>query len=143
MSKKIAIIDDDPDIVTFFKSVLEDEGFVFVEANDGEDGIPLVKNEKPDLVLLDLMMPKKGGYLVFDEMNENPELQGIPIIIISGASKATGINHKQLSTVYIHEKIEERKENAPDEQTIATIEYIEKPVEPEVLLSTVKRVLGS
>ena len=143
MRKKIAIIDDDPDIVTFFKSVLEDEGFEFIEANDGEEGIPLIRTEKPDLVLLDLMMPKKGGYLVFDEMNENPELQGIPIIIISGASKATGIDHKQLSTVYIHEKIEERKENAPAEQTVATIEYLEKPVEPEVLINTVKKVLDA
>jgi len=143
MSKKIAIIDDDPDIITFFKSVLEDEGYVFVEASDGEEGIPLIRSEKPDLVPLDLMMPKKGGFLVFNEMNDNPELQGIPIIIISGATQATGIDHKQLANVYTSEKIQDREEEADGAPvTRATIEYLEKPVEPDVLLTAVKKVLG-
>ena len=138
MSKKIALIDDDPDMITFYKSILEDEGYEFVEAHDGEEGVNVIKNERPDLVLLDLMMPKKGGLKVFNEVKEDETTLSIPVIIISGATKETGVDMKHY--VYHRPYLEKKEELTGKKIETKPVEYLEKPVEPQVLLDTVKKV---
>ena len=139
MSKKIALIDDDKDIITFYKSVLEDEGYSFVEAYDGEEGVKVIQDERPDLILLDLMMPKKGGLKVFNEIKEDENTLSIPVIIVSGATETTGVDMKH----YVYQRpYHDRKEEVTGKKVeTKPVEYLEKPVEPEVLLNTVKKVL--
>ena len=61
MAKKILVIDDEPEMVTFLATLLEDNGYEILTATDGDEGLTKIKNEKPDLVSLDLLMPNKTG----------------------------------------------------------------------------------
>lgn len=83
---KIAIIDDDPNIIEIYGKKLEDEDFTIVSATDGEAGIKLVQQEKPDAILLDIMMPGKNGVEVLHELQSNSETTKIPVIILSNVS---------------------------------------------------------
>ena len=86
-SKKVIIIDDEPDIVTFLTVLLEDEGYATISAGNGKEGFEKIKQERPDLVLLDVTMPEKSGVRCYRELRENPDLKSIPVIIVTGVSK--------------------------------------------------------
>lgn len=83
--KKILFIEDEEDLITVIKMRLEAGGFDFVCALDGEEGLKKVYEEKPDLILLDLIMPKMDGIEVCRRLKADPETSGIPIIIITAA----------------------------------------------------------
>ena len=86
MSKqKILVVDDERDVVAFMERTLRTEGFEVVSAFDGISALDLVDAEKPDLVLLDLMMPMISGYEVREQIKANPQTQGIPVICVSSA----------------------------------------------------------
>ncbi|GMU88498.1 MAG: DNA-binding response regulator [Chlorobiota bacterium] len=82
---KILIIEDEKDIIEFMKYNLELENFSVISANDGVDGLKLME-EKPDLVLLDIMMPKMDGYEVCRRIRENKETAGTPVIFLTAKS---------------------------------------------------------
>ena len=81
--KKIALIEDDNVLSKVVAEELSDSGFSVVKAADGEAGINLIRNEKPDLVLLDILMPKKNGYQVLEEIKQSPLTRHIPVIILT------------------------------------------------------------
>lgn len=81
---KILIIDDEPDTVVFLETYLEDQGYHTCSAMDGEQGLAMLKAEAPDLVLMDLRMPRRTGMQLYREIWSQRPLQNIPIIFISG-----------------------------------------------------------
>lgn len=83
MTATILVIDDEPDVRILCKVNLEFEGYRVVEAWDGEMGLEMVKTEKPDLILLDLMMPTLGGWDVMQQLKEDPETASIPIVLLT------------------------------------------------------------
>jgi CheY-like chemotaxis protein len=85
-SDKIAIIDDDENIIEIFGTKLRSEGFQIVTASNGDSGLKMVAQEKPNLILLDIMMPGKNGTEVLDDLQKNPETSRIPVIILSNVS---------------------------------------------------------
>ncbi len=94
MSKKILVIDDDVDNINFLKMVLEDNGYEVITAENGEEGLIKAKETKPNLILLDLMMPKKSGTGFLNEIKMDSSMKDIPIVVQSGASKQTRIDMK-------------------------------------------------
>jgi len=140
MTKKVLIIDDDPDARMYYSTILEDLDLHFVEAEDGEEGMIKVKEERPDLVLLDLMMPKKGGLRVFNEIKEDPILQNIPVIMVSGATSVTGVDMKK----YVYERPHHEKKVEVTGKRIQTtpVKYLEKPINPEDLVNLTKEILN-
>jgi len=82
-SKKVLVVEDDEHISKVYAIKLEKEGVTVVIARDGEEAIEMVQKEKPDLVLLDLMIPKKDGFEVLEEMKKIPDVANIPVIILS------------------------------------------------------------
>jgi len=86
--KKILIIDDEPDIVVYLTTLLEDQDYTVVSAADGRQGLELIRKEKPDLVCLDIMMPHKTGVALYQAVKTDPELKEIPCIIISAYESA-------------------------------------------------------
>jgi len=82
--KKILIIDDEPDMVTGLQAFLEDNGYEICVAFDGKEGMEVLKRERPDLVTLDLSMPKDTGTRFYRNMTKSKEFKDVPIIIISG-----------------------------------------------------------
>jgi two-component system, cell cycle response regulator DivK len=129
MPKKILIVDDEPDMVTFLSALLEDEGFMTITASDGEEGIEKVKTEKPDLVSLDLLMPNKTGIRMFREMRKDEEIKHTPVVMVTGFGK------DDVPSMDFKEWIQQRAIKPPEA-------YIEKPVNKEMLLAAIKKALG-
>jgi CheY-like chemotaxis protein len=90
---KILVVDDEPDVVSYLTTFLEDEGFAVISARDGPDGIALARAERPDLITLDITMPGMSGIEVLTILRRDPELEHIPIIVITGVASF----QKQLS----------------------------------------------
>ncbi len=86
MAKKIMIIDDDPNIVTYLEDIFQDAGYVTCKASDGADALAVVKQENPDLITLDLEMPKEWGPRFYRELSQEDGFSKIPVIVISGLS---------------------------------------------------------
>ncbi|MCK4245107.1 MAG: response regulator [Candidatus Omnitrophica bacterium] len=88
MSKKILVIDDDPDIREMIKSRLKANGYTVIVASDGSEGLEMAKREHPDLILLNVMMPKLSGVTAAIRLKETKETESIPIILITGISES-------------------------------------------------------
>ena len=122
MSKKILIVDDDVDYTEAVSNLLQSKGYeVFVE-NDGRKGFETAKNNKPDLMLLDVMMPGSDGFDIAREISKEEGTNTIPVIIISGIRKVMGLSYKF----------------SPDEVWLPVKAMLDKPVDPELLLKTVE-----
>ncbi len=138
--KRILIVDDDPDICTFMSEVLQDNAFETLTAGDGAEGLAKAREFRPALIVLDLMMPKKSGVRFLNEIKQDALLMKIPIIVLSGASKITGVDMRH----YLQEQpFKERKEKV--QQTVSDITpdaYLDKPLEPEILVRKVKELIG-
>lgn len=81
--KKILIIEDDEHISKVYEMKFSKEGYETIFATNGEKGLEKISMEKPDLVILDLMLPEKNGFFVLEEIKKNPELVSIPVLVIS------------------------------------------------------------
>ena len=133
MRKKILIVDDDPDVVLYLATVLGDHGYSTIDAPNGRAGLDKMKTERPDLVLLDLMMPLKSGIAMLKDIKDDESLRDTPIIMITGVSGEVGID---LEAFFRKSPDGELQEDSSKLQG-----YIEKPVDPETLLRLVKKVL--
>jgi len=85
--KKVLIVEDEDIIIQLLQKKLIQEGYEVSVAHNGEEGLNALRESKPDIVLLDIVMPKKSGYEVMEEMSKDPELKKIPIIIISNSGQ--------------------------------------------------------
>ena len=86
MNNRILIVDDEPNIVVSLEFLMRREGYEVSVARDGEDGLASIRAELPDLVLLDVMMPKLNGYDVCQQVRSDPALAGIRIVLLTAAS---------------------------------------------------------
>ena len=82
-AKKILVIDDELDILTYFEAIFQDNGYDSVSAMNGVEGFELAKSEKPDLITLDITMPTQSGLKVYRQFKTHNALKNIPIIIIT------------------------------------------------------------
>jgi len=122
---KILLIDDDIDFVAATKIVLESEPFEVIVAYEGDEGLKKAREENPDLILLDIIMPVKDGFTAAEQFKEDPQLSKIPVIMLTGFSS----------------KGQETSIPRSRGFSLEAEDYLEKPVTPEVLLSTVKEYL--
>ena len=141
MSKKVLIVDDEPDIRTFLRSVLEENGFSTVTAKNGVEGLEALRKEKPDLVLLDLMMPKKSGITMFQELRKDSSLSTTPVVIVTGVSEVTGVDFRNF--MYKQPLRDEKKFVETTGLTQYTIPdgYVEKPIDPDELIKVIKKAM--
>jgi CheY-like chemotaxis protein len=141
MPKRILIVDDEPDAISYISSVLEDNGYEYLSAENGEEGLELARKEKPDMILLDLIMPEKSGMLMFQELKKDPELGRIPVIVVSGASEALGVD---LRNFMIKQPLRGRQkvvETTGETEFTEPNAYVEKPVDPNELIKVIKENL--
>jgi two-component system alkaline phosphatase synthesis response regulator PhoP len=127
MPKKVLIIDDDIDLVEAMRITLERAGFTVIDAQDGKKGLDKVKKEKPDLVILDVMMGTQDeGFHIAYFLRQNPDTAELPIIMLTAIGQETGFSFNK-------EK---------DGDFLPVNEFIEKPINPDKLVETVKSNLG-
>jgi DNA-binding response OmpR family regulator len=85
---RIVCIEDEPDMIQLLRTILEAKGFTVIGADGGIAGLETVRREKPDLILLDLMMPDMDGWEVFQQIKDDPDLSTIPIVVITAKAQA-------------------------------------------------------
>lgn len=124
MPKRVLIVEDDPDIVTFLARWFEDQGCRTVEAADGLQAIELAAGLRPDLITLDMSMPVKTGVSAYRDLKEDPLTRSIPVIVITGVGRAFG-------------EIERRRSAVPRPEG-----FIAKPIDLAELTRTVQRILA-
>ncbi len=127
MSQKILVVDDDPDIREVLTAVLETEGYQVVTAGDGIEGLATLKAERPDLMILDLLMPKMDGYAVCKELKDPrwAKYAKIPILVLTSVREDASRRRYELETGL--------------EMDID--DYVEKPIMPPVILERVQKLL--
>jgi len=123
-TKTILVIDDEPDVVTYLVTLLEDNGYQVKTAKNGEEGWSKVQSLHPDLITLDVTMPEKSGVRFFRDVKQHDELKDIPVIIITGVS------------VDFEKFISTRTKVPPPEG------FLSKPIEKEQFLAKVKDLLA-
>lgn len=127
---KILIVDDEPDIVMYLRLLLENSGYEVVSASDGQDGLDLARSEKPDMVCLDIMMPKKTGVALYQEMKMDRELKGLPCIIISAYESAYSFKGQAFRRMV-------RDKTIPE-----PLKFFEKPIDPAAFLGFIDGYFG-
>ncbi len=120
MSKKILVIDDDPTLIKVVKPFLESQDYEVHVAVDGQEGIDEIKKQSPDLIVLDVQMPKMNGYTFVFELKKVPQGSSIPIIVLT--------SKEGMAEIF---KVEGVKE------------YIVKPFKPEILLAAINKHINS
>jgi len=128
MEKKILLVDDEVDFVEITKVALENKGYQVVVAYDGKEALNMVQKEKPDLIILDVMMATKTeGFDVSREIRKQKEFQNTPIIMLTA----------------IRERMDVKWKIQPDKDWLPVTEFMEKPIPPEKLIEKIEEMLKS
>jgi len=122
---RILLIDDDLDFVEATKTVLESKPYEVIVSYDGDDGLRKAKEESPDLIILDVIMPVKDGFSTAEQLKKDAALKNIPVIVLTSYAERGGESSISLSGGL----------------TMETEDYIDKPVSPEELLRRVGKYL--
>lgn len=127
MQGKILVVDDDPDILDALTMILESQGYQVVTARDGIEGLATLKAEKPDLMILDLLMPKMDGFTVCKELQDPrwSKHKDMPILVLTSVREEASRRRYELETGL--------ELNVDD--------YVEKPISPDILLSRVEKLI--
>jgi len=122
---KILVVDDDIDFVESTKTILESKPYEVIVAYEGDEGLRKAREESPDLIILDVIMPVKDGFTAAEQLKKDTQLKKIPVIMLTAFS-----SKRQESSIPVSRGF-----------TLEAEDYIEKPVTPEDLLSAVEKCL--
>ena len=123
---RILVVDDDPDLVESVTKLLEDKNHQVIQAYGGNEGLEKARKEKPDAIILDVMMDDKDGYQVCKELKADPGCKDIPVLLL------TAVVSQIPSTSYTHRMGMETEAD----------DYVDKPVEPNELVRLIERLLA-
>lgn len=127
--KKILVVDDEPDVRNFLTACIEDAGFQVDSAVDGQDALEKIEKELPDLMTLDMVMPRKSGIELIRTLRKNDEWAGLPIIVITAHARNEFASEDIKSFNAFTSGLKPRR-------------TIEKPVTPEILVRTICDILN-
>lgn len=127
MTSKILVVDDDPDIYEAVDMILSSRGYEVVFARDGKQGLAALKTHKPDLMILDLLMPRMSGFAVLKELRDSSwdEFKDTPILILTSVREEASRRRYQLETG----------------EELSVDDYVEKPISPLILLERVESLM--
>ncbi len=128
--KKVLTVDDDVDIRKVVSKLVEKSGYEAIEAKNGVEGMGKVREDKPDLIILDMLMPKESGVRMYHELKTEESLKDIPVIVLSAIPKKSFLKSQKVLDEFAGQSVPEPEA------------YIEKPEEPEELIALMKKILG-
>ncbi len=123
-TKTILVVDDEPDIVTYITSVLEDNGYKTMSAANGAAALAKIKESRPDLICLDISMPEKSGVGLYRDLRESDEYKDLPVIVVTGLSQD------------FEKFIKTRRQVPPP------TDYVAKPIDKDELLEKIQKALA-
>jgi two-component system phosphate regulon response regulator PhoB len=130
MAKRVLVVDDELDMRTYIATLLDSNGYKAEVAENGVQGMNQVRDKKPALVILDVMMPQESGIKMYRDIKTNDTFNDIPVLVVSGLAKKTFLHSQKVIDKF-------KRQSVPEPEG-----YIEKPPEPEELLGEVQRIIG-
>ena len=130
MQEKVLVVEDDPRIRLFLVTVLEQHQYIPLEAANGEEGMSIVRQKQPDIILLDILMPKRSGVKMYRELKTELDCSDIPVIILSGMREKAFQKAQEVLDEFSGRKV------PPPEA------YLEKPVEEKALIEAIAKNIG-
>jgi CheY-like chemotaxis protein len=145
--KRVLVIDDDDNVVKFFSLALSENGYEPVGASDGGEGLEKVKEVQPDLIVLDVMMPRRSGFVLFKQLRKAPEYANIPVIMVTGVADEL---EKQMTEQGagedafdgLKQSLAHAIQNMREEGLVKPEKFVDKPVDPEDLVAAVRELIG-
>ena len=149
MPKKVLVVDDDDNTRRFLTVALEENGYEAITAEDGDAGYRKIQEDTPDLILLDVMMPKKTGFSLFKQLRRKEEFKDIPVIMLTGVA---GVLEEDEAMAdgdtfespfdSIRERLRSGIAQMREDGLIRPEMFIDKPIDPEELIKAVKDIIG-
>lgn len=149
MAKKVLVVDDDENTVKFLTVALQENGYEAVSAGDGVEGFEKVKSENPDLVILDVMMPRRTGFLVFKQLRKSEEYKNIPVIMLTAVADSLAEQDSKADDTFeapydsLRESLRKTIQDMRAEGLVKPEMFVDKPIDPEDLIAKVKQLIGN
>jgi len=147
MAKKVLIIDDDRNIVKYLSVALSKSGYEPIGAHDGKEGLEKVSEFHPDLIVLDIMMPKKTGLVVFRQLRSHDEYKSIPVIMLTSIADVMDENEAVADAEPEYEGLREVLRKAIRKMRDDGLEkpelFVDKPADPLELVESVRGLIGA
>ena len=149
MAKKVLVVDDDVNTVKFLSVALEEGGYEPVGALNGKEGLEKIQSENPDLIILDVMMPKKTGFVLFKQLRKDEKYKDLPVIMLTGVStvledldaKSEDTDERPYDS--LRESLRKAIKQMRDEGLIKPEMFIDKPIDPELVIAKVNELIGT
>ncbi|MHC4860937.1 MAG: response regulator [Planctomycetota bacterium] len=147
MAKRVLVVDDDPNTVRFLSVALEENGYEPIGAFDGKEGYEKTVSESPDLILLDVMMPKRTGFTMFKQLRKDEQLANIPVIMLTGVTAS--LEQQDTDDTFeqpygaLRESLRKAIADAKSDGPVRPEFFIEKPIDPDEVIAKVRELIGS
>jgi len=148
MSKRVMVIDDDENAVKFLSLVLSENGYEPLAAYDGREGLEKLKENKVDLIILDVMMPRKTGFVLFKQMKRDENLKDIPVLMLTGVAATledvdseSGDTHERPYDS-LRESLRKTIKEMREEGDVKPEMFVDKPVDPDAFVAKVRDLIG-
>ena len=149
MSKKVLVVDDDENTIRFLSVALQENGYEPITACDGEEGFQRVEDSSPDLCVLDVMMPKRTGFVLFKQLRRNEKYKHIPVIMLTAVADVLEEDESQADDDTFERPFDSLRESLKktirqmrEEGLVRPNMFIDKPIDPEELVAAVRELIG-
>ncbi len=148
MAKKVLVVDDDVNTVKFLSVALEENGYEPLAAYNGKEGLEKIEAEHPDLAILDVMMPKKTGFVLFKQLRKSEEFKDMPVIMLTGVADSLAELDDQSEDTHerpydnLREKLRTIIQSMKEDGLVKPDAFIDKPIDPEKVVERVRELLG-
>ena len=149
MAKQILVVDDDPNTVKYLSVLVSENGYDPVVASDGSEGLEKIKQARPDLIVLDVMMPKKSGFTLFKQLKRNEKYHDIPILMVTGVAGVLEDLESHKDETFekpydsLREALKKKIQELRQEGLVRPEMFIDKPIDPDFFIAKVQQLIGS
>ncbi len=149
MAKKVLIIDDDTNVIKFLSLALTENGYEVASAEDGKEGFDVVQQENPDLIVLDVMMPKRTGFVLFKQLRKTEEFKDVPVIMMTGVAGSLAEQDEKAEGTFdapydeLRESLRKTIQKMRDEGLVKPDMFLDKPIDPELVIEKIRGIIGS
>jgi DNA-binding response OmpR family regulator len=149
MSKRVLVVDDDENTIKFLSVALRENGYEPITALDGDEGFRRVEDSSPNLIVLDVMMPKRSGFVLFKQLRRKEEYKQIPVIMLTAVADVLEEDESHAGDDTFERPFDSLRESLKrtivqmrEEGLVRPEMFIDKPIDPEELIEAVRKLIG-
>ena len=149
MAKQVLVIDDDQNIVKYLSVALSEHGYDPVSASNGNDGLRRIRQTRPDLVVLDVMMPGRSGFVLIKQLKKDEQLEDIPVLMLSGVGSVLEESESHKDETFespydnVRDSLKKKIQEMREDGLLSPDMFMDKPVGHEDFIRKVRELIGS